>query len=145
MAVTLTPKIEEQIRQWIDSGRYPDADAVTLKALEALGAQEQARFLETRGLILAGFASGNYRELTPHSWTRSSGGRKNDSSAAKNRARMSARKRRRLALSDDATLDLEDVLLSTQERWGAEQRRGYPSRLVQAMRSLLDHPELGPR
>jgi plasmid stabilization system protein ParE len=53
---------------------------------------------------------------------------------------MSARKRRRFALSDDATLGLEDVLLSTQERRGAERRRRYRSRLFQAMRSL---PELG--
>jgi toxin ParE1/3/4 len=56
---------------------------------------------------------------------------------------MSARRRRRLALSDDATLDFEDVLLYTQERWGADQRRRYRTRLFQAMRSLLDHPELG--
>ena len=56
---------------------------------------------------------------------------------------MSARRRRRLALSDDAAFDIEDVLLHTQERWGAEQRRRYRVRLFQAMRSLLDHPELG--
>jgi putative addiction module CopG family antidote len=65
MTVTLSHTVEEQIRHWIDTGRYPDADAVMLKALEALEAQEPARFLETRELILAGFASGNYRELTP--------------------------------------------------------------------------------
>jgi putative addiction module CopG family antidote len=65
MSVTLTPKVEEQIRHWIDGGRYPDAEAVILKALEALEDQEQSRFLKARELILAGLNSGEGVELTP--------------------------------------------------------------------------------
>jgi putative addiction module CopG family antidote len=65
MSVTLTPDVEQKIRHWIETGRYPDADAVIEKALQALEAEEQARFLKARELILAGLNSGNTRELTP--------------------------------------------------------------------------------
>lgn len=56
---------------------------------------------------------------------------------------MCARSRRRLTVEDAARLDIEDVLLYTLEHWGAEQRRRYLDKLRRAMRSLLDHPELG--
>lgn len=68
MSVTITDKTREQIRRWIDTGRYPDADAVILKALEALEDQEQARFLKLRELVLAGFMSGDGGEFTPETW-----------------------------------------------------------------------------
>jgi putative addiction module CopG family antidote len=68
MSVTVTPETEEQIRHWIDTGRYPDADAVIHRALAALEAQEHARFLKTRDLILAGLNSGPGVELTPEVW-----------------------------------------------------------------------------
>jgi putative addiction module CopG family antidote len=64
MTVILAPKIEEQIRHWIDTGRYADAEAVIEKALEALEDQEQVRFEKARALILAGLNSGPGVELT---------------------------------------------------------------------------------
>ena len=64
MSVTLAPQTEEEIRRWIESGRYHDADAVVHTALQALKNQEEARLAELREMVLAGFASGNYRELT---------------------------------------------------------------------------------
>jgi putative addiction module CopG family antidote len=33
MSVTLTPQVEQQIRDWIERGHYPDADAVIRQAL----------------------------------------------------------------------------------------------------------------
>ena len=68
MSVTLTPQVEDRIRHWIERGPYPDADTVILKALEALEAQERARFLKTRELVLAGLNSGAGVELTPELW-----------------------------------------------------------------------------
>ncbi len=56
---------------------------------------------------------------------------------------MSARRRRRLAISVAAKLDIDDVLLYTQRRWGTKQRRRYRAQLFQAMRALLDHPDRG--
>ncbi len=64
MSVTLSPEVEEQIRRWIDTGRYPDPDAVIARALEALEAQERARFAKVRELVLAGHNSGIAGELT---------------------------------------------------------------------------------
>jgi putative addiction module CopG family antidote len=64
MSVTLPPEIEARVRQWIETGRYPDADAVIDKALKALEDQEQARFLKLRELVLAGHNSGIAGELT---------------------------------------------------------------------------------
>lgn len=55
---------------------------------------------------------------------------------------MSAR-RRRLTVKPEAQADIDDILLYTCERWGAEQRRRYGFRIKQAMRSLLDYPERG--
>jgi toxin ParE1/3/4 len=56
---------------------------------------------------------------------------------------MSARRRRRLAITVAAKLDIDNALLYTQRRWGSEQRRRYRTQLYQGMRSLLDHPERG--
>lgn len=36
MSVSLTPQVEEQIRRLIESGQYPDADAVVRDALRLL-------------------------------------------------------------------------------------------------------------
>ena len=68
MSVTLTPKVEAQIRHWIENGRYPDADSVVARALEALEAQEQARFHKLRELVLAGHNSGPGEELSDELW-----------------------------------------------------------------------------
>jgi Arc/MetJ-type ribon-helix-helix transcriptional regulator len=68
MAVTLSPPVEEQIREWIERGVYPDADSVIRKALEALAMQERARFLTTRELILTGRSGGDGIELTDEVW-----------------------------------------------------------------------------
>lgn len=68
MSVTLTPEIEARIQPWIETGRYPDADAVVAKALEALEAQERAQFLKLRELVRAGFESGPAVELTDEIW-----------------------------------------------------------------------------
>jgi toxin ParE1/3/4 len=56
---------------------------------------------------------------------------------------MSARSRRRLTIREAAKRDIDDALLCTRTRWGIDQRRRYRARLYQAMRSLLDYPELG--
>ena len=68
MSVTLTVELEERIQHWIETGRYPDAEAVVEKALEALEEQEQGRFLKLRELVLAGFESGDAVELTDELW-----------------------------------------------------------------------------
>jgi putative addiction module CopG family antidote len=68
MGVTLTPQAESHIRDLVESGHYPNAAAVIDKALEALDAQEQARFLKLRELVLAGFASPSAGELTDEMW-----------------------------------------------------------------------------
>jgi antitoxin ParD1/3/4 len=68
MSVTLTPQTEAEIRQLIDSGRYPDADAVVHTALRALKDQEEAKLAKLRELVRAGFASGPAVELTDELW-----------------------------------------------------------------------------
>ena len=65
MTVTLPPEVEAQIRNWIESGRYPDADAVLSDALRLLEEREYERFLRVRELVRAGFESGEAVELTP--------------------------------------------------------------------------------
>jgi putative addiction module CopG family antidote len=70
MSVTLTPEVEDRIRHWMDSGQYPDAGSLILKALEALEAQEEARFLKLREPILVGHSSGPGEELTDELWER---------------------------------------------------------------------------
>ena len=68
MSVPLTPHAESRIRELVESGHYPDAAAVIDKALEALDAQEQARFLKLRELVRAGFEGGPGVELTDELW-----------------------------------------------------------------------------
>jgi plasmid stabilization system protein ParE len=57
---------------------------------------------------------------------------------------MSARSRRYLTIREAAKRDIDDILLYTRRRWGIDQRRRQRAQLRQAMRSLLDYPELGP-
>ena len=68
MTVTLPPEVEAQVRNWIESGRYPDADAVPSDALRLLEEREQERFLRLREMVRAGFESGEAVELTPELW-----------------------------------------------------------------------------
>lgn len=68
MSVTLTTRTEEEIRSWIESGRYPDADALIHTALQALKDQEEAKLLKLRELVRAGFESGDAVELTDELW-----------------------------------------------------------------------------
>jgi toxin ParE1/3/4 len=50
----------------------------------------------------------------------------------------------KLQLTEDARADLRDIRRSTAQRWGVQQRDAYYAKLIKAMRSLLDYPELGP-
>lgn len=68
MSMTLTPEVEAQIRHWIDGERYPNADAVVLKALRLLEQREWEQFLKVRELVLAGHRSGLGEELTDELW-----------------------------------------------------------------------------
>ena len=70
MTITLTPEVQAQIQRRIESGQYPDAEAIIVKALEALETQEQDRFLKARELILTGLNSGPGIELTEELWDR---------------------------------------------------------------------------
>jgi plasmid stabilization system protein ParE len=56
---------------------------------------------------------------------------------------MSARSRYRLTIRESARRDIDDVLLYTRTLWGADQRRRYGVTLKQAIRTLVDFPELG--
>jgi putative addiction module CopG family antidote len=68
MSVTLTPEVEQQIQDWIDRGRYPNASAVVERALQALKEQEEAKLVKLRELVRAGFESGDAVELTDELW-----------------------------------------------------------------------------
>lgn len=68
MSIALNPKTEERIKQMVDSGRFQDADAVVVGALQALEAQERTRFESTRALILAGLNSGEGVVMTDEEW-----------------------------------------------------------------------------
>jgi len=57
---------------------------------------------------------------------------------------MCARSRRHITIREAAKQDIDDILLYTRTRWGIDQRRRYRGQLRQAIRSLLDYPELGP-
>ncbi len=49
MSITLTPQVTDQIQRLIETGRYPDADAVPLDALRLLeGHREQADNLRAK-------------------------------------------------------------------------------------------------
>ncbi|HEY7035647.1 MAG TPA: type II toxin-antitoxin system ParD family antitoxin [Thermomicrobiales bacterium] len=68
MSVTLTPRTEAEIRRWLETGRYADADAVVHTALAALEAQEQEKHQRLRALVLAGHNSGPGEESTDELW-----------------------------------------------------------------------------
>lgn len=70
MSLILTPQTEAEVRHWVESGQYPDADTVIHQALQALKDREEARFLQLRELVLAGHNSGKGEELTPELWDR---------------------------------------------------------------------------
>ena len=68
MSIALDPRTEERIRKLVDTGRYPDANAVVDEALRILEAQERTRFEENRALILAGRNSGEGVVMTDEEW-----------------------------------------------------------------------------
>lgn len=68
MSVSLTPRTEDQIRRWVDSGQYADADAVVVDALQLLEERNRARFQRLRELVRVGFESGDGVELTTELW-----------------------------------------------------------------------------
>lgn len=68
MSVTLTPNVEERIRHLIETGQYPDINAVLLDALQLLEERNEARVLRLRELVRSGFESGDSVELTPDLW-----------------------------------------------------------------------------
>ena len=68
MSMTLAPRIEDQIQQWIDSGNYPDADSVIGDALRLL---EERRLDMLRAQIAVGLDQldrGEGIELTSALW-----------------------------------------------------------------------------
>ena len=68
MSVTLMPETEKEIRRLVDSGRFPDADAVVHTALQVLNEQYETKLEKLRELVRAGFESGPGRELTDELW-----------------------------------------------------------------------------
>jgi len=64
MSMALTPDIEADIRRWLGSGRYPDADAVVRAALRAQREHDEARPATVRDLVVAGCESGPGEVLT---------------------------------------------------------------------------------
>ncbi|CAA9538419.1 MAG: hypothetical protein AVDCRST_MAG73-1657 [uncultured Thermomicrobiales bacterium] len=56
---------------------------------------------------------------------------------------MTAPSARQLTILEQARRDVRDALRYTRLQWGTEQRSRYRVRLNRAMRSLLDHPDLG--
>jgi Arc/MetJ-type ribon-helix-helix transcriptional regulator len=67
---TLNPEIAERIRRFVGNERFPTADAVIERALDALEAEERTRFDELRALVLEGHNSGGREELTEEVWDR---------------------------------------------------------------------------
>lgn len=53
MSVTLAPQVEDQIRHWVETGAYPDANAVIRDALRLLE-QQHDRFETLRAKIQGG-------------------------------------------------------------------------------------------
>jgi putative addiction module CopG family antidote len=64
MSVNLTPQTEAEIRRWIETGRFADAESVVHTALAALKDQEEGRLDKLRDLVLAGHTSRIAGELT---------------------------------------------------------------------------------
>jgi putative addiction module CopG family antidote len=65
MSVTLSPQTEAEIRRWVDSGQFPDADMAVTTALRLMREKHEEQLAELRELVAAGFTGGNRRELTP--------------------------------------------------------------------------------
>jgi|GEM_PF-2957731 len=61
MALELSPKIQQQIRERVESGKYPDADAVVAQALEQLEDYEKLQHL--RALIAVGMEQSERGEV----------------------------------------------------------------------------------
>ena len=55
---------------------------------------------------------------------------------------MAVRKRR-LILAPDARIDLGEILLESQQRWGKEQRAAYKSLVDRSLRLLVRFPSVG--
>ncbi len=71
MSVTIAPEVEDRIRQWIASGRYPDADAVRRDALHLLEERDRAQLEHLRGLLQKGLdseARGDLIEVNDQFW-----------------------------------------------------------------------------
>jgi antitoxin ParD1/3/4 len=67
MSVTLTPRIEDMVRNQIETGRYHTTDEVLEEALRLLEARDR-RVQQLRDSVLEGFAAierGEGIELTP--------------------------------------------------------------------------------
>jgi putative addiction module CopG family antidote len=52
MALQLSPKIQQQIRERVESGKYPDADTVVEQALDQL--EQHEKYLHLKALIAVG-------------------------------------------------------------------------------------------
>jgi antitoxin ParD1/3/4 len=68
MSITVTPETEREIRHWIESGHYPDADAVLN---DALGLLHERKLATLRAKIQSGLDQierGEGIELTPEVW-----------------------------------------------------------------------------
>jgi putative addiction module CopG family antidote len=68
MSVTLSPEVQSRVLSWVGRGRYSDANAVVLDALQLLEERNQEQFLKLREMVRAGFESGDELELTPELW-----------------------------------------------------------------------------
>lgn len=68
MSITLTPRIEDQIQSWVESGHYPDADAVLSDALSLLHERKLAVLRAKIQIGLDQIAHGEVIELTPEVW-----------------------------------------------------------------------------
>ena len=68
MSITLAPRIEHQIRDWIERGHYPDADAVLDDALRLLQERQHAALRAKIQSGLDQIARGEGIELTETAW-----------------------------------------------------------------------------
>ena len=71
MAVSLTPDLEELIREKVNSGHYSDSSAVIREALRLLEERDRDKLERLRAAIAVGLeeiARGEGAELTPELW-----------------------------------------------------------------------------
>jgi putative addiction module CopG family antidote len=68
MSVTLSREVQDRVLSWVGRGRYSDADAVVLDALQLLEERNQEQYLKLREMVRAGFESGDEMHLTPELW-----------------------------------------------------------------------------